>query len=192
MTFKLDHWRDPRATIATNLRRHDMEYATHGAIEALKILKLTDFSIQEMAQMTILDYGCGTGRMARPLTALFKHVYAYDPVAECITEGKKECGLLKFKNLTMTSDFKDIPKVDFAISINVIEHLTDTDAQVMIDNLARVVDGPTAILYSMSKNKNVLAPYLTKEQKEADIQLKTKNPASRISGNLIDFRVTQR
>lgn len=192
MTFKLDHWRNPRATIASNLRRHDIEYATHGAIEALKILKFTNLSIQEMSKMTILDYGCGTGRMARPLTALFKHVYAYDPVAECIQEGQKECGLLKFKNLTMTSDFNAIPKVDFAISINVIEHLTDADANVMIANLAKVVQGPTAILYSLAKNKNVITPYLSDKQIEADAKLKKDKPEARITGNLVDFRVKQR
>jgi 2-polyprenyl-3-methyl-5-hydroxy-6-metoxy-1,4-benzoquinol methylase len=192
MTFKLDHWKNPRETIATNLRNHDMEYATHGAIEALKILKFTDFSIKQMANMTVLDYGCGTGRMARPLTALFKHVYAYDPQPECIREGGKECGELKFKNLTMTHDFNIIPEVDFAISISVIEHLSDEDAKVMISNLAKVVNGPTAILYSLSKNKSVMYPYLTDEQLEADAQLKIKRPESRISGNLVNFRIKHR
>ena len=53
MAFNLDHWRNPRGTIANNFRKHDIEYATHGAVEALKILKFTDFSIQDMAKMTI-------------------------------------------------------------------------------------------------------------------------------------------
>lgn len=189
MTFKLDHWRNPRGTIATNFRDHDMEYATHGAVEALKILKFTDLSIQQMAQMTILDYGCGTGRMARPLTALFKHVYAYDPVIECIEEGLRECGEMTFRNLTMTSDFSKIPQVDFAVSFSVIEHLTDADATVMIENLRKVVNGPTAILYSLSKNRNIITPYLNAEQIARDDDLRKNKPQSRISGNLIDFRV---
>ena len=188
MAFNLDHWRNPRGTIANNFRKHDIEYATHGAVEALKILKFTDFSIQDMAKMTILDYGCGTGRMARPLTALFKHVYAYDPVKECIQEGLKECGGMKFKNLTLTHDFTQIPKVDFAISISVMEHLTDEDANVMIANLSKVVQGPTAILYSLYKNKNVMYHYLTDEQLEADEKLKIARPEARITGNLVDFR----
>ncbi len=192
MSFGLDHWRNPRATIAGNLRKLDMEYATHGAVEAFKILKLTDFSVPQMMQMKVLDYGCGTGRMARPLTGLFKRVYGYDPVRECIREGERECQGLKFPTLTLTNNFKDIPKVDFAVSISVIEHLSDDDANVMIANLASVVEGKTAILYSLYKNQKVMYPYLTEEQLELDEKIKKDKPEARITGNLVDFRTPLR
>lgn len=192
MAFTKSHWQNPRATIATNFQHKDMEYATHGAIEALKILKYTDYSIQQMSQMTVLDYGCGTGRMARPLTALFKHVYAYDPVLECIVQGKRECKGMQFRNLTMTNDINQIPQVDFAISISVIEHLSDDDANLMIADLAKLVNGPTAILYSLYKNSNVIRPYLTDDQLHHDELLIVNKPEARITGNLIDFRTRWR
>lgn len=188
MAFPLEHWKNPRATIALNFKHQDIEYATHGAVEALKILQFTDFSIPQMRNMTVLDYGCGTGRMARPLTGLFKQVYGYDPVKECIREGERECIGMQFRNLKLSYQWETIPTVDFAISISVIEHLIDHDANVMIANLAKVVNGPTALLYSLYKNKNVMYPYLTEEQLEADEKLKKDKPEARITGNLVDFR----
>lgn len=188
MTLPLSHWKNPRSTIASVYEHNDIEYATHGALEALKILRLTDYSIKDMAQMTILDYGCGTGRMARVFTGLFKHVYAYDPVMECIEEGARECKI-QFKNLTMTTDLSVVPEVDFAVSFNVIEHLTDADAKVMIANLKRLVKGDTAILYSMSKNSEVMSSYLTDEQIQERNNFQKCNPSSRIHGALVKFRL---
>ena len=192
MSFGLDHWRNPRATIAGNFRKMDFEYATHGAVEALKILQFTDFSIPQMRQMSVLDYGCGTGRMARPLTGLFNQVYGYDPVRECIREGERECQGMRFPNMKLTNNFNEIPTVDFAVSISVIEHLTDEDAKVMIANLAKVVNGTTAILYSLYKNEKVMYPYLTNEQLELDEKIKKDKPLARITGNLVDFRTPLR
>ncbi|QDJ96533.1 SAM-dependent methyltransferase [Xanthomonas phage Xoo-sp13] len=192
MTLPLTHWTNPRATIASVFADNDIEYATHGALEALKLLRLTDLSIKDMAKMTILDYGCGTGRMSRVYTGLFKHVYAYDPVIECIAEAKRECAGIKFNNLTLTNDLKEIPKVDFAVSLNVIEHLTDIDANIMITNLKKLVKGDTAILFSLSKNTRVMTPYLTDSQLEEQAIFQKCNPSSKIYSALVDFKTPKR
>lgn len=164
MTFPLSHWKNPRDTIACKFKGNDMEYATHGAFQSMFVLAHLGEKPDYFADKTILDYGCGTGRIARPLTALFKTVYAYDPVPECIAEGNKECAQLQFPNLVMTSDLSDVPEVDFAYSVSVIEHLTDVDARVMIDNLKRLVRHETVLWYSIKKNANVLESHKTREQ----------------------------
>lgn len=161
MAFPLSHWKHPRATIASRFESNDIEYATHGALQSMLVLQHLGLKVSDLAGKTILDYGCGTGRIARPLCAVFGKVYAYDPVPECIEVGKAECAGITFNNLVMTSNLVDIPEVDFAFSVNVIEHLLAPEAQVMIDNLTRLVRGKTVLWHSVSKNRHVLAPYTT-------------------------------
>lgn len=171
MAFPLSHWKNPRQTIACMYKNNDIEYATHGAMQSLIALSHLDYKMGDFRNMTILDYGCGTGRMARPLASVFKTVYAYDPVVECIELGKTECGMMKFNNLVLTANFDDIPEVDIAYSVNVIEHLTDADADVMISNLKSRVRGDTVLWYSIAKNSKVLRPFLSKEQSEEDARV---------------------
>jgi 2-polyprenyl-3-methyl-5-hydroxy-6-metoxy-1,4-benzoquinol methylase len=156
MALPIEHWKNPRGTIACNFEGNDIEYATHGALQSMHVLAHLDMLPSDLSQLTVLDYGCGTGRIARPLTALFKTVYAYDPVPECIAWGLQECSHLPFHNLVMTSDLTQIPEVDVAFSVNVIEHLTDPDAEIMIANLQRLVRGPTIMWHSLYKNRKVL------------------------------------
>ena len=193
MTFPLTHWVNPRATIASTFQHNDIEYATHGAVTALKMIQDMGYTFEQLKTMTVLDYGCGTGRMSRVLTPLFKHVYAYDPVHECIKEGLKECSGMKFPNLTMAYDWNMIPEdIDIAISVSVIEHLVDKDANIMIANLSKKVKGKTSILYSLVKNQTVIRPYLDDEQLATDTYLKREKPDSRIHGAIVDFKVKHR
>lgn len=164
MSLPLSHWKDPRSTIACVHKDNDMAYATHGAIQSLKVLSFFDLKMTDFKNMTILDYGCGTGRIARPLTALFKHVYAYDPVKECIALAETECGSMKFHNLTLTTDLSNIPHVDLAFSVSVMEHLTDTDAIIMMENLARLVKGDTVLWYSVAKNSKALSSFVSETE----------------------------
>lgn len=169
MPFPLNHWKDPRGTIACKFKGNDMEYATHGAFQSLIFLANLGIRLDQLSEATVLDYGCGTGRIARPLTAIFKKVYAYDPVPECIETGKKECAQLEFPNLVMTSDLSEIPEVDYALSVSVIEHLIDSDAQVMIANLKRLVRYETVLWYSVKNNARVLDQYRSQEQIARDV-----------------------
>lgn len=167
MVFGLDHWRKPRATIACKFFDNDIAYATHGAQVAAEAYNLFDLRPSEARQKTILDYGCGTARSSRVLSYLFGFVYGYDPVQECVNTGIHECNGLTFQNMVLTADFTKVPTVDLSVSINVIEHLTDEDAQIMITNL-RSKSRACALWYSASKNAAVLAPYLTEQQKQED------------------------
>ena len=164
MTFSLEHWKNPRQTIATKFKNNDIAYATHGAMLAMEALCYINKPAGQLKSLKLLDYGCGTGRVARVLSGLFGEVYAYDPVKECIDLAKTECVGINFHNIRYTSNINDIPSVDMAICINVIEHLTDIDVQRLVSNLKNKVSGPTYLWYSTVKNKNFMNKYLTKEQ----------------------------
>jgi hypothetical protein len=84
-----------------------------------------------------------------------------------IDHGMHECDPLEIKRFTMTAHLHTLPVVDYAMSVNVIEHLTPDDAMVMIENLRRLVRGPTVLWYSPIKNGPVLAPWMT-DQMHAD------------------------
>lgn len=162
------HWIDPRSSIATSLKHYDIAYATHGALQAMQILRELNVCPADLAQRTILDYGCGTGRITRVLTGMFHHAYGYDPVPQTIHHGGNEAHPLRFNNLTLTTSIGEIRPVDYGCSVNVIEHLSNDDAQVMIDHLRRLVRGPTVLWYAPQHNADVLRPYLTDAQQEAD------------------------
>lgn len=88
-----------------------------------------------MAQMTIIDYGSGTGRIARVLSRYFKHVYAFEPNKECHAAALKECPEIKLHNVTFVNDFNDVPNCDLSLSVNVIEHLSGALAVQAIENM---------------------------------------------------------
>jgi 2-polyprenyl-3-methyl-5-hydroxy-6-metoxy-1,4-benzoquinol methylase len=165
MPFDIHHWDNPRAAISTVYKDNDFAYATHGgyaAIFALSFFK--NYKISDFKEMTILDFGCGTARMSRTLTPLFKHVYAYDPNKECLKEAEAEAikANLKPNNLTVTGNFDDIPECDICFSINVMEHLDFPSAEDMLKKLKEKVKYESLIWYSVSKNerniKKLLSP----------------------------------
>lgn len=170
-THKLSHWTDPRRAIATKYQNNDLGYATHGAIQAMVVLKKLAMNPVDLASMTVVDYGCGTGRIGRVLSPLFKRVYCYDPVPACIAEGKAELVRIDMNtsNVTLTSSLDDIPECDVGFSVNVIEHLTLTDQHVMVNNLKTKIKGTTVLWYSVLKNREAVNAYLTPEEIQADI-----------------------
>ena len=172
MAFELDHWRNPRATIANDLRHNDLAYVTHGALQvgvALRILGRLPSPLT-----TLLDYGCGTGRIGRCATSIWKDVYGYDPVPECITVGMKEALPLTVRNLHLTSDWSKVPECDYGISVNVMEHLDVPAQELMIEHLRAKVRGHTVIWYRPASNGQTLARWLTDKQRRQD----EKSPAS--------------
>lgn len=164
MAFDINHWNDPRAAISTVYKDNDFAYATHGGYAAMFVLSFyKNYKISDFKEMTILDFGCGTARMARTLTPLFKHVYAYDPNEYCIKEAASEAekARLKPNNLTVTQNWDNIPKCDICFSINVMEHLDFTSAEDMLIKLREKIKNESLIWYSVSKNEKNIKPLLS-------------------------------
>lgn len=168
MAYDKEHWRNPRGTIASRYKDDDIAYATHGGIMLLEALSAINQPVTALRGLIVLDYGCGTGRVARLLSKTCAKVIAYDPVQECIDLVHVECRGMEFPNVKATSRIEEIPLCDIAISQNVIEHLTDDDALIMIKNLQERVARLSYIWYSVRRNTNVLRPWLTDEMLAQD------------------------
>lgn len=161
MAFDLNHWNNPRGSIANKYINNDFAYVSRGANIAFYILQKFNITPEEAKHMSVLDYGCGTGRAAAFLSLIFGKSIGYDPNAFCIKTAHEENvkSDMKLPNLTLTTNIDEVPMCDIAFSTNVIEHLNPNDASVMIENLKRKVSGKTLLWYSPSRNK-ILEKYI--------------------------------
>lgn len=164
MAYNLDHWNNPRGSIANKYVNNDFAYVSRGANIALYVLQQFDIKPSEAKEMTVLDYGCGTGRAAAFMALLFKQSVGYDPNKYCIREARaeNEKSELRLSNLILTDRISDIPECDIAFSTNVIEHLNEHDASVMVNVLKIKVKGKTLLWYAPERN-GVLQPYADQE-----------------------------
>lgn len=169
-------WRNPRKTIAHKYKDNDFGYVTHGTLAALQVYKLFDLPPSVTKDLTVLDYGCGTGREARTLSVLFKHVYAYDPTIECLEEFFQETKLCErdFTNITLINDVAGIPQCDVGYSLHVMEHLSHEQAELMLNNLKAKITTSMVLAYA-TRNSPLISPLLTPEQL-LDEQLRNKQP----------------
>lgn len=171
VAHNLDYWNNPRGSIAAKFYKNDFAYATSGAMGALGVVSFLPIMANELKNYTMLDYGCGTGRSTRPLAMLFKGVCGYDPNKECIKEFAVENKKAEFNkgNLSFTHDFADVPEVDYGCCVNVIEHLSDSDAQIVIDNLKLKVRYGVIMVYSLNRNFKLISPFLSEQDYAADL-----------------------
>jgi 2-polyprenyl-3-methyl-5-hydroxy-6-metoxy-1,4-benzoquinol methylase len=163
VAHNLDYWNNPRGSIAAKFYKNDFAYATSGAMGALGVVSFLPVMANELKNYTMLDYGCGTGRSSRPLAMLFKGVCGYDPNKECIKEFAVENKKAEFNrgNLVFTDNFADVPEMDYGCCVNVIEHLTDADAQIVVDNLKLKVRRSVIMVYSVKHNWELISPFLS-------------------------------
>lgn len=188
MSFPLHHWNNPRASIATRFQNNDFAYITRGANIALYILDQFNITPSEAKNMTVLDYGCGTGRASFFLSKIFGKSVGYDPNTYCIAEGIKEnvkCDFPHVPNLLLTSDLKQVPVCDIAFSTNVIEHLENTEARIMVDTLKEKNKGRTLLWYSPKLN-GCLSDYMAPD--EWALRLERADNA-RIQIDFFDFKL---
>jgi 2-polyprenyl-3-methyl-5-hydroxy-6-metoxy-1,4-benzoquinol methylase len=172
----LEYWKNPRVTIATRYKDNDMCYATHGAQQAIIVIKelLTFFRNQALEDLlnpfsdfdpqdfwrnkTLLDFGCGTGRMSRVLSVFFHAVYGYDPVQECLDLAHTECLPIEFHNLTYGTSIPEGTVWDATCCINVLEHLQARDQNIALGLMRKHTkkNGPIVLWFHNERNEGAL------------------------------------
>ena len=158
----ISYWENPRESIATRYKDADCAYFTSGMKDAATVLKMLDLPLTELSELRLLDFGCGTGRTARPLAFFFREVIGYDPSHPCITTALRECEPLLIKNLRYTSTLDHSSDLcDFGVSVNVLEHLgfkDQGDALALLKNHVKK-DGKLILWYHPKDNGNALCEY---------------------------------
>jgi SAM-dependent methyltransferase len=162
MTFQLDHWKNPRKTIACLYAENDLAYATHGACAVAEILQAFDVKPSEAMQASILDFGSGTARISRILARHFHKVIAFDPVPECMMAAQREqslCYPMKFPALELVESWDQVPNcIDFACAVNVFEHLDLIAQERAMEQISSALKpgGRAALWLSKTRNSALL------------------------------------
>ena len=134
------NWKNPRSSIAQKYQDNDYGYVMHAGMLFVEFLSASGYDISDLKGKKILDYGCGTGRVARFLALTGAHVVGYDPTPECITEGlvieSKKAPPTSLAPKSLTSNFSNIGEnFDIVLCINVLSHLFREEQDQAIDNI---------------------------------------------------------
>lgn len=127
--LRMGHAR-PEQIVAPGL---DMaQYITQGGLMA--VTDLRDFRMPwcEFSRCALLDFGCGTGRVSRIMSAAFLTVVGYDPSERILAMAEREVQETKhisFQNVRFVRDLEGEGLFRFVISHNVFEHLCDVDCR---------------------------------------------------------------
>lgn len=149
-----DYWRNPRESIASKFKEDDIAYATSGIHAAATVLKYINIPLKTLGERSILDFGCGTGRIARPLAMFFKTVLGYDPVIACTLQAIHEGKSFPLKNLSYTNVLTEENMFDYACSVSVIEHLSNDAQEEALTSMKKVVkpNGKIILWYASIDN----------------------------------------
>ncbi len=142
---------------------------------------------KKIEEASVLDYGCGWGRLIRPLYKFisFEKIYAVDPWDESI----KECEEHHLKANIALSDYvpRSLPfelKFDLIYAFSVFTHLSEKTANIVLKMLRKYIleDGLLIITirpkeYWYVHDKGVLAPQMIKIHDEEGFAFTPHNRA---------------
>lgn len=160
----LEYWNDPRSSIATVYKNNDMCYSLSGCHAAMLIIKhliSNPYKKYSMTDMHVLEFGSGTGRIARPLSFMFSSIFAYDPNEACTQLAQIEALPMQFSNIEYNTIIPFNKKFDIIVSINVLEHLNYSE-QIQALNLMfqhATIETIFILWYHTSSNHKSLTQY---------------------------------
>lgn len=85
-----------------------------------------------------LDFGCGVGRIAIPLSPIIKEVFGVDVSGSMIKEARKNCSEKGISNVRFVNNINELPadtKFDFIHSFIVFQHIPTTKGEKIFKDL---------------------------------------------------------
>ena len=101
-------WAEPRKMIAPKAALHDLVYATGGAWQAAEILRLLNERPSELSKLSLMDLGCGTGKVTRPLQMFVGAAEGWDVKPECVDLARQETARCPFHGERWPPEFYDL------------------------------------------------------------------------------------
>jgi SAM-dependent methyltransferase len=103
------------------------EFFASGEAEVLSILETANRLYGSFPRRTAVDFGCGVGRLAIPLSRRFDKVVAIDVAPAMIAEAKANCAEAGASRVTFFHAPREVvgkfDDVDFLISLIVLQHI---------------------------------------------------------------------
>src|SRR4051794_1089498 len=143
-------------------RSPDLERFWAGGEEALDALLAAVGAPAIESHQTVLDLGCGVGRITRPLSARAGRVVALDVSAAMLARARELNGHLTNVEWVQ-GDGRTLPDspVDVAVSFVVLQHVPDPRITLgYIRELGRVLDGWAVLHVSNDRAAHAAAPSL--------------------------------
>jgi len=146
-----------------------------------------------------IDFGCGVGRIAIPLSKRCKQVIGVDVSPSMVAEAKRNCVLFNITNIDFVDDLSKIKqKVDFINTVLVLQHIeTNRGTNIIEDFVEKLTPSGIACIqvpYSIERSpiKSVLKSIVDKSslaQKMYNIMMKKDVNAPIIMMN--DYDITR-
>lgn len=116
------------------------KYQESGIASANKLLDVIKAYIKTKPEkLTVIDFGCGNGRVSNPLSQMVKAVYAVDFVLEMLEQIPISERILTIESDSETSDFETPKLADCAFTVSVFIHNTYEDGKKIIKSIAKNV-----------------------------------------------------
>ncbi len=127
-----------------NLNNHNLtQFYQSGQENAelfLNIARRNGYLTKSLDEKTVLEYGCGVGRVTHALAQRFKQVYAYDISAPHLESARQFVTSLGLRNTEFVQvkhplDFMHFPKVDALYTLIVLQHNPPPIIRVILSGL---------------------------------------------------------
>lgn len=140
----------PRFLQANLTPEHEREFFASGEAVVSWLLGVIDAGlVPEFAPMTILEYGCGIGRLALPLATRPGSVTAVDRSPAMLERAKREADRRELRHIRFESpeQLSATPrKFDLVVCYHVLQRLTDSEAMALIEQLSeRIAPGGVGV-----------------------------------------------
>lgn len=165
--FELSHWDNPNNIGGS---QNELLDQLHGARLAIDVLFYTALKKSEYLNKYILDYGSGTGRVARVMSLICRNIYGYEPNQTLFNIAKEKNELVNNKPyfINELNELAD-KKFDLIYCCNVIEHLSFYKQIELWHNIIQLAKNNALffISYHVQKNKESLNKFLHEDYNTA-------------------------